>query len=101
MSVMAVRRFILNMARRNGHGLRGITNRSTLCDVSISLDRRHALRSLNRKNGRRSGCLAMVNMTDSSHIHVRLRSLKRTLCHYANSRSNCAKAFREARQYNL
>ena len=99
-SVVPIWRFVLNMARRNGHSLGSVTNRTTLSNIRISLNRRETLSSLNRKDCRCCCRLAVVDVTDGSHVNVRLRSLKRTLCHYPNSRSNCARTPNEARQIN-
>ena len=100
-SVVTVRRFVLHMTRRNRDGLRGVTHGATLCNIRIGLNSRQAFCSLNSQNSGRCGCLAMVDVTDSAHVDVRLRSLKGTLCHYPNSRSICARTLHAARQIHV
>ena len=99
-SVVPIRRLVLNVARRDRHSLGSIADGTALCDISVSLDCCKTLGRLHSKNRSCCCCLTVVDVTDGSHVNVRLRSLKRTLCHYPNSRSNCARTPNEARQIN-
>ena len=81
MSIVTVRSLVFDVAGRNRHSLRGVAHSSALGNVRVRLHRSQTLCRLHRKNCRRGGCLAVVNVTNRTHIHVRLRSLKLTLCH--------------------
>ncbi len=99
-SVVAFVGFVLDVRNRDGHGLRGVADRAALGDVGVGLDFRHALGVLNRQNRTGQRGLAVVNVADGAHIHVRFGPGKNFLGHCGVILPALDQAFR-LEEYNM
>ena len=79
--IVAIRAFVFDVRNRNRHRLGLITHRAALCDIRITDRRSHALAVLHFYNSSRQSRLTMVNVTNSSDVHMRFRPLKILFCH--------------------
>jgi len=74
--VVTVGGLVLNVRGSDGHGLGGVTDRTTLGDFGVGLGLSQTLAGLNGDDGRGRGGLAMVDVTDGADIHVRLGTIE-------------------------
>jgi hypothetical protein len=81
MGVVTFVSLVLDVGNRDGHRLRLVANRPSLGDVCIRLELRKALRLLHREDCSSERGLPVIDVTDGTHVHMRLRPFKCLLGH--------------------
>jgi hypothetical protein len=79
--VVAVRRLVLHVRRRDRHRLRLVADRAALGDVGVRDRLGELLLRLHLHERRRERRLAVVDVTDRADVHVGLRSVEFLLGH--------------------
>jgi hypothetical protein len=85
--VVAVRRLVFHVGRVDGDAARLLFRRCVNLVVGLGLTTK--LSRQNRRDRRRQRRLAMVNVANRAHVHVRFGPLKLAFCHFQISKEQC------------
>jgi len=85
--VVARRRLVLDVRGVDGDAARFFFG--GVVDLVVALDVAAKLLAQHGGNGRRQGGLAVIDVTNGAHVHVRLAALEFLFCHFNFSKEPC------------